>query len=66
MREVQVPADKIDAFRGMWDWAAFTEAGNWQYQNVAFTKDQAGNAKTVSVLYTVDAAGKYTFLIADI
>jgi hypothetical protein len=39
----------------MWDWASFTSAGTWNYQNVAYTKDASGNAKTVAVLYSINA-----------
>jgi hypothetical protein len=29
INSVQVPSDKVSAFQGMWDWAAFTDSGNW-------------------------------------
>jgi hypothetical protein len=40
IRSVEVPAEKTADFNEMWDWAEFTTAGTWNYQNTAFTKDQ--------------------------
>ena len=66
-KSVEVPVEKQDAFKEMWDWAAFTESGTWQYDNTAYTKDNAGNAKYVTVLYSKDfTSNKYTFFVADI
>ena len=67
IKSVEVPPEKVDAFNEMWDWAAFTDGGTWQYDNTAYTTDSQGNAKYVTVLYSKDfATDKYDFFIADI
>ena len=67
MNQAEVPQDKRESFNDWWDLAEFTDGQQWQYQNTAYRKDNNGDAKTFSMMFTKDeVTNKYTFLIADI
>ena len=49
-----------------WTLSDFLDASTWNFQNLAFGKDQNGNAKYVALMYNKDpSTGKYIFLVSD-
>jgi hypothetical protein len=61
----EVPADKKEQIDDWWSLADFLDASTWNFQNLGFTKDTRGNAKYLALMYSRDAAGKLTLLVAD-
>ena len=54
MNQVEVPLDKREGFNDWWDLAEFTDAQQWQYQNNAFRKDNNGDVKTFTMMFSKD------------
>ena len=67
IKSVEVPQDKLETFREMWNWAEFTESGTWKYDNTVYTTDSQGNGKYITCLYSKDfETNKYTIFVSDI
>ena len=64
-RGAEIPAGKGAEVAEWWSFADFLDASTWNFQNLGFTKDTAGNAKYLALMYTKDPQGKSTILVAD-
>ncbi|TNV82010.1 hypothetical protein FGO68_gene7730 [Halteria grandinella] len=65
-RQVEVPANKKQAFLETLQLVTWMEAGTWNLQTTSLTPDNSGVAKSICLMHTQDqVTGKYTFFTAD-